>query len=232
MHSTLLLQITQDTLSNQQGGNGQGEAELTMIELLIKGGWIMLPLLILAVVAVYIFIERYLTIQRASRIDRNFMNKIRDMVVNDNIEGAKQLCKNHDTPVARMVEKGISGIGRPLKDISASIENAGTLEVFKLEKNTATLGTISGAAPMIGFLGTVTGMIKAFYQLSVAGNNIDPSMLAGGIYEAMVTTATGLAIGIIAYIGYNYLATQIEKIVYKMEATTVEFIDILQEPAE
>ena len=231
MTDLLLLQITADTL-NQGGGGEQGQTQLTLLELLFKGGWIMIPLLILAIVAVYIFIERYLTIKKASQIDRNFMNKIRDLVVNDNIEGARQLCKNHDTPVARMVEKGISGIGRPLKDISASIENAGTLEVFKLEKNTATLGTISGAAPMIGFLGTVTGMIKAFYQLSISGSNIEASMLAGGIYEAMVTTATGLAIGIIAYIGYNYLATQIEKIVYRMEATTVEFIDILQEPAQ
>lgn len=230
MLDPILLQVATDT-ANQGGGNN-AEAQLTLFELLLKGGWIMIPLFILAVVAIYIFIERYLTIKKASQIDRNFMNKIRDLVVNDNIDGAKQLCKDHDTPVARMVEKGISGIGRPLNDISASIENAGTLEVFKLEKNTATLGTISGAAPMIGFLGTVTGMIKAFYQLSVAGSNIEPAMLAGGIYEAMVTTATGLAIGIIAYIGYNYLATQIEKIVHRMEATTMEFIDILQEPAQ
>lgn len=159
------------------------------------------------------------------------MNKIRDLVVNGNIEGARTLCKNHDTPTARMIEKGISRIGRPLNDISASIENVGSLEVFKLEKNLATIATISGAAPMLGFLGTVIGMIRAFYNLSTSGNNIDPSLLAGGIYEAMVTTASGLAIGILAYIGYNYLSTLVGKVVFKMEGTTLEFIDLLQEPA-
>lgn len=223
----MILQIAQDTVNTSTGK----ELELPLFELLLKGGWIMIPILVLAVVAVYIFIERYLTIKKAGQVDSNFMNKIRDLVMNDNIEGARNLCKDHDTPIARMIEKGLNRIGRPLKDISTSIENVGSLEVFKLERNTATIATISGAAPMIGFLGTVTGMIRAFYNLSMAGKNIEPSLLAGGIYEAMVTTATGLAVGIIAYIGYNFLSTQIEKVVFKMEATTIEFIDLLQEPA-
>lgn len=224
----ILLQIVGDTVST----NGStGELKLSILDLLFKGGWVMIPILILAILAVYIFIERYLTIRRASKVDRNFMNKIRDLVVNGNIEGARTLCKNHDTPTARMIEKGISRIGRPLNDISASIENVGSLEVFKLEKNLATIATISGAAPMLGFLGTVIGMIRAFYNLSTSGNNIDPSLLAGGIYEAMVTTASGLAIGILAYIGYNYLSTLVGKVVFKMEGTTLEFIDLLQEPA-
>lgn len=223
----MILQIAQDTVNTSTGK----ELELPLFELLIKGGWIMIPILVLAVIAVYIFIERYLTIKKAGQVDSNFMNKIRELVMDDNIEGARNLCKEHDTPIARMIEKGLNRTGRPLKDISTSIENVGSLEVFKLEKNTATIATISGAAPMIGFLGTVTGMIRAFYNLSMAGKNIEPSLLAGGIYEAMVTTATGLAVGIIAYIGYNFLSTQIEKVVFKMEATTIEFIDLLQEPA-
>jgi biopolymer transport protein ExbB len=207
------------------------EEKLTILELLIKGGWIMVPLIALAVVAVFIFFERYFAIRKAAREDANFMNRIRDNVVNGNIEGALEFCRKTQTPIARMLEKGISRIGNPLKDINTSIENAGNLEVYKMEKNLPTLATISGAAPMIGFLGTVTGMIKAFYNLSKSGNNVDPSLLAGGIYEAMITTATGLAIGIIAFVGYNVLSSMVEKVVFKMEARTVEFIDILNEPA-
>ena len=222
----MIFQIAVDTVATEEGS-----IKLSIMELLLKGGWIMIPIAILGIAAVYIFIERYLTIKNASKVDKNFMNKIKDMVVDGNIDGAKNLCESNDTPIARMVRKGLAGIGRPMSDISASIENTGSLEVFKLEKNLATIATISGAAPMIGFLGTVTGMIRAFYELSVAGNNIDPGMLAGGIYEAMVTTASGLAVGIVAYIGYNYLSSMIEKVVFKMEGTTIEFIDLLQEPA-
>ncbi|MBT3303116.1 MAG: MotA/TolQ/ExbB proton channel family protein [Bacteroidetes bacterium] len=205
--------------------------KLRVIELLIKGGWIMIPIILLGIIGIYIFIERYLVIQRSTKIDDNFMNKIRDLVIGGNIEGARSICMTKDSPVARMMEKGISRIGNPLKDISTSVENVANLEVFKLEKRLATLGTISGAAPMIGFLGTVTGMIEAFYKLSKAGgNNIDPQALSGGIYEAMVTTASGLAVGILAFIGYNILSSMIKKVVFKMEATAVEFIDVLHEP--
>lgn len=210
----------------------QAEFEkLSVLNLLLKGGWIMIPLIILAVIAAYIFIERYKVIKRSSEIDANFMNKIRDLVLNGNIEGAKSICMSKDNPTARMIEKGISRIGNPLKDISISIENVGNLEVFKLEKKLSSLATISGAAPMLGFLGTVTGMIQAFYKLSTAGNNVDPGLLAGGIYQAMITTATGLAIGILAFVGYNILTAMIKKVVFKMEATTMEFIDVLHEPA-
>ena len=191
----------------------------------------MLPLLILAVLAVYIFFERYFAIKKASREDANFMNRIRDNVVDGNIDGALEFCRKTQTPIARMLEKGISRIGNPLKDINTSIENAGNLEVYKMEKNLPTLATISGAAPMIGFLGTVTGMIRAFYNLSKSGNNVDPGLLAGGIYEAMITTATGLAIGIVAFVSYNVLTSMVQKVIFKMEARTVEFIDILNEPA-
>lgn len=228
MITTLLQIITTDSPAVNPPLNDE---TLSLFSLLLKGGWIMLPILILAIIAVYILIERYLTIRRAEKIDKEFMNKIKDLVSNGNIDGAKAICKNHDTPVARMIEKGISRIGKPFKDIKVTIENTGNLEIFKLEKNMATLATISGAAPMLGFLGTVAGMIRAFYNLSQAGANVNPGMLAGGIYEALVTTAFGLAVGIVAYIGYNYLTSLIEKVVFKMEATTVEFMDLLQEPA-
>ncbi|HPD65045.1 MAG TPA: MotA/TolQ/ExbB proton channel family protein [Bacteroidia bacterium] len=221
----ILLQA--DSLANnaQQVTN-----KLSLLDLSMKGGIMMIPIAILFVIAVYIFIERYMVIRRSAEIDDNFMNKIRDLVINGNIEGARSLCLSKDSPIARMLEKGISRIGNPLKDITTSIENVANLEVFKMEKKLATLATIAGAAPMLGFLGTVTGMIKAFWQLSQAGSNIVPEQLAGGIYEAMITTAAGLIVGIPAYFGYNILATMIKKVVFKMEATSVEFIDVLHEP--
>ena len=191
----------------------------------------MVPLLILFIAGLYIFFERYFTISKASKEDPGIMNKIKEYIKEGDLDLAQDLCQRTNTPITRLIEKGLTRIGNPLKEISASVENVGNLEIYALEKNLATLATISGAAPMIGFLGTVTGMIRAFYNLANAGNNIDPSALAGGIYEAMVTTAFGLAVGIIAYVGYNYLTSQIEKIVFKMEATSVEFIDLLQEPA-
>ena len=201
-------------------------------EIGIIGVIVLALIFILSIVAVYIFFERYWSINRAAKVEPQFMNNIRDFVVNGNIAAAKDICIRSNSPVSRMVEKGVQRIGRPLKDISASIENVGNLEIFKLEKGLSTLATISGAAPMLGFLGTVTGMINAFYNLSVSGNNIDPGLLAGGIYEAMLTTAAGLAVGIIAYIGYNFLVSRVQHVIFKMEATTVEFIDLLQEPAK
>ncbi len=222
----LLLQIANDVAETEDG-----TTTITLIEILIKGGWILVPLFILSLVAIYIFVERFLTIQKAAKIEKNFMANIRDHVTGGNIEAAKTLCNSADTPIARMIEKGIIRIGKPLKNIEVSIENVGKLEIFRLEKNLATLATISGAAPMIGFLGTVTGMIKAFFNLANAGDNIDVGLLSGGIYEALITTAVGLAIGIVAYVGYNYLVAQVEKVVHRMEATSVEFIDLLQEPA-
>jgi len=190
----------------------------------------MIPIAVLFVLSIYLFIERWLTIRKASRVDKNFMRNIRDYVVTGNVEAARMLCKNTDTPIARMIEKGVLRIGKPLKNIEVAIENVGKLEIYKMEKNLATMATISGAAPMIGFLGTVTGMIRAFFQMA-SNDNVVASDLAGGIYEAMITTAAGLAVGIIAYIGYNLLVALVEKVVYNMEATSVEFMDLLQEPA-
>ena len=209
-----------------------GVEKLSLLELMLKGGPVMIPIAILSVIAIYIFIERYLAIRKAAREEKNFMNQIRDFVYSGNIDAAKALCRNSESPIAKMIDKGLSRIGKSLRDIGTSVENVGKLEIYSLEKNLATLATIAGAAPMIGFLGTVTGMIRAFYNMSKAGNNIDVGLLSGGIYEAMVTTMAGLAVGIVAYLGYNILVAMVEKVVYKMEARSLEFIDLLQEPAK
>ncbi len=206
----------------------------SLIEIILQSGpigmAIVAVLLVLLTIAVYIFAERYLTIKQAGRIDEGFMNNIRANVQSGNVHGARALCQNTDSPIARMVEKGIMRIGKPLKDIDAAIENVGNLEIFKLEKSLSTLASIAGAAPMIGFFGTVTGMILAFYEMATQ-ENVTPSVLAGGIYQALLTTALGLFIGIIAFVGYNILVANVEKVVYKMERTTVDFMDLLQEPS-
>jgi biopolymer transport protein ExbB len=196
----------------------------------ILGVIIVVILLILSVLALYIFIERYLTINRAASVDQNFMNTIRMNVQQGNIQAARGLCQRTDTPVARVVEKGLMRIGKPLEDIGTAIENVGNLEVFKLEKNLSSLASIAGAAPMIGFFGTVTGMIQAFYKMSTE-DNITPDVLAGGIYQALMTTAFGLFVGILAFVGYNLLVAKVNKVMFKIEASAVDFIDLLQEPA-
>jgi len=205
----------------------------SFFDIITKGGilgiLIVLVLFVLSVIALYIFVERYLTIKRAGRVDESFINNIRANVSAGNIQGAKALCASTDSPVARMVEKGLQRIGKPLRDIDAAIENVGNLEIFKLEKNLSTLASIAGAAPMIGFFGTVTGMILAFYKMATE-QNVTPDVLAGGIYQALITTAFGLFIGILAFVGYNVLVANVEKVVFKMERTTVEFMDLLQEP--
>jgi biopolymer transport protein ExbB len=190
------------------------------------------PLGILSVVAVYIFIERFLAIQRAQKLDPSFMNKMKDFIFEGKMEAAKDMCKKTQTPFARMLLKGVNRIGKPLGDISAAIENVGKLEIYSLEKSLSTLATIAGAAPMIGFLGTVIGMINTFHEMYAAGNSVEISDLSGGIMQAMVTTAAGLVIGIIAYIGYNLLVAKVDKVVHKMEATSIEFMDLLSEPAK
>lgn len=207
------------------------EETLSFFSLALKGGIVMIPLFILSVVAVYIFIERYMAISKASKEEQNFMNNIRDFIHEGRIDSAKSLCRNNQSPLARMIAKGITRIGRPLNDINAAIENVGKLEVAKLEKNIAFLSTVAGAAPMLGFLGTVMGMVRAFYNMSMAGNNVDIALLAGGIYEAMITTITGLIVGIIGYICYNILVARIEKVVFMLEARATEFMDLLHEPA-
>lgn len=210
------------------------EKTLSIIELITSGGIggqiVMLVLFVLSILAVYIFVERYNAIKKASQEDENFMNNIRDYVKEGKLSSAQDLCKRTNTPIARMIEKGISRIGKPLNDITTAIENTGKLEVYSMESNLATLATISGAAPMIGFLGTVIGMILAFHEMANAGGQINVEMLSQGIYTAMTTTVAGLIVGIVAYIGYNLLVSKVEKVIFKMEARSTEFLDLLHEP--
>lgn len=220
-----------DTTTLMEAAPLQQEMKLSLIDLAAKGGWLMIVLLLLSIIAIYIFGNKWWLIYKAGQIDKNFMNEIRDMIHDGKIKSAIDLCQRYDSPVARLVEKGIERIGRPLQDIQTAVENMGNVEVARLEKGLPMLATIAGGAPMIGFLGTVTGMIQAFFKMSTAGNNIDITLLSGGIYEAMVTTVGGLFVGIIAYFGYNFLTSQISNLVFKMESTTIEFIDMLHEPS-
>ena len=208
------------------------EVSMPLWDLALKGGWIMIPIAVLSVIAIYIFVERYFAIRKASQTDENFMNRIKDYIHDGKIDSALALCHSTDSPIARMIEKGIQRIGRPLNDINAAIENVGRLEVFKLEHGLPALASAAGGAPMIGFLGTVTGMIRSFYDMTMAGNNVDVHVLSSGIYEALVTTVAGLVVGIIAYFAYNILVANIEKIVNGLEAYTTEFMDLLNEPVK
>jgi biopolymer transport protein ExbB len=207
------------------------EKTLSIMDLISSGGIggniIMGTLGLLSIYAIYILIERFSTIKKASIEDESFLKSIKNFVEQKDIQAAKTLCKNTDNPVSRMIEKGIDRIDKPMTDISAAIENQGKLEVYKMENNLANLATIAGAAPMIGFLGTVIGMIVAFHEMASAGGNIDVEMLSKGIYTAMVTTVGGLVVGIIAYIAYNFLVSKIDKVIFQLEARTTEFLDLL-----
>jgi len=206
------------------------EQAISIWELTLAGGPLMIPLALCSIIAVYIFVERIRTINKANVSSEAFMGRIKELVLKGDINGAKILCSQHDTPVARMIEKGVSRIGSPLKNIEASIENVGKIEVFRLEKNLSVLATIAGAAPMIGFLGTVIGMVSAFIAIAQEEGSVSPKLLADGIYTAMVTTVAGLIVGIIAYLGYNFLVTRVSKVIHRMEYSSIEFIDLLQEP--
>lgn len=205
---------------------------MTFGQLFLAGGWLMWVLLALGAVAIYIFVERFIAIRKASKLDMNFMNRIRDFIYEGKISAAVNLCKSTDTPIARMVEKGIERIGRPMSDVQGAIENVGNLEVSKLENGLPALATISGGAPMIGFLGTVIGLVQTFITMSAGGGAVDMSMLADGMYVAMITTVGGLVVGIPAYFGYNYLVARIEKLVFQMEANSIAFMDILNQPVD
>lgn len=210
----------------------QEEISFSLIDMAIKGGWLMIPLVLLSILAIYIIGERWWTLRKAAKVDENFMKDIRDYIHEGKIKAAIVLCQNNDTPISRLIEKGIERIGRPLNDIQAAVENTGNVEVARLEKRLPILASIAGGAPMIGFLGTVMGMIQAFFNMSQAGNNIDITLLSGGIYTAMVTTVAGLIVGIIAYFGYNYLTAKIDDLVFIMESNTIEFMDLLHEPSK
>ncbi len=208
------------------------EETLSVWQLIKYGGWyIMGPLGLMSLIAVYLIIERSLAIRRALKQDPDFMDKIRDYIHDGKIDSAKNLCAQNTAPVARMLEKGLNRIGRPLKDIEVSIENAGKLEVYKLEKGLSVLATIAGAAPMLGFLGTVIGMVVTFHTIEISGAGVEVSQLSGGMMQAMVTTVAGLIIGIIAYVSYNTLVARVNKVVQKMEASSITFMEVLDSPA-
>ena len=206
------------------------KVSLSMIDMAVKGGWLMIPLIILSLITIYIFGMKWWTISRASKIDPNFMRDIRDYIHDGKIAAAQNLCKQQDTPVSHLIEKGIERMGRPLTDIQTAVENMGNIEVARLEKGLPTLASIAGGAPMIGFLGTVLGMVQAFFNMSQAGNNIDITLLSGGIYTAMITTVGGLIVGILAFFGYNILTSKISDLVAGMESATIEFMDLVEEP--
>ena len=207
------------------------EAEINVIDLAMKGGWIMLVLLLLSLVAIYFFVQRLIVIRRAGKEDQDFMNRIKDYIHEGKVDSALTLCRKTNTPAARMIEKGITRLGRPMNDVLVAIENVGNLEIAKLEKGFPLIATTAAGAPMLGFLGTVTGMVRAFFDMANAGTNVDVALLSGGIYEALVTTVGGLVVGIIALFAYNYLVSQVDNVVNKMEARTMEFMDLLNEPA-
>lgn len=210
----------------------QQEMSYSLISMAAKGGFLMIVLLVLSVIAIYLFGKKWWMIHQAGKIDRHFMDDIRDYIHVGKLKSAVTLCTKYNSPVARLVQKGIERIGRPLSDIQTAVENVGNAEVARLEKGLPILATIAGGAPMIGFLGTVLGMVQAFFNMSQAGNNIDITLLSSGIYTAMITTVGGLIVGIIAYFGYNYLSSNISDLVFKMESATIDFMDLLHEPAE
>lgn len=220
-----------DTAMVQQVAEG-GAAKLNFIDMCIRGGWIMIPLALMLVLAIYIFIERMIVVYQASKEDTSFMNRIKDFIYEGRLDAALKLCRETKSPSARMIEKGISRLGRPMNDVLVAIENVGNIEISQLERRLSLLATISGGAPMLGFLGTVMGMVQAFFEMEQAGGNtINLSQLSGGIYTAMVTTVAGLIVGICAYFAYNYLVGRVNQVMHRLEMRSMEFLDLLNEPA-
>ena len=226
----LLQTLSTDSFSaaDSLGMDAAGQ-NIGLLDLLIKGGYMMIPLYLLFILAIFIFIERLMTLKKATATSSHLLDQVKVLVSSGQIEKAKILCAGEKTPVANMIAKGIERIGSPLKNIEVSIENVGKIEIYKLEKNLNLLATVSGAAPMIGFLGTVAGMIQAFIAIAQEEGMVSPELLSEGIYEAMITTAAGLVVGILAYLGYNYLVTQVSKLVHSIEYSSIEFIELLQE---
>ena len=218
-------------INESSAADGIQQVDVSIFELLLEGGiYIMAPLALMSMIAIYVFIERTLAIRKAEKVAPDFMDKIRDYISQGSFDSARNLCQDSDTPMARMLDKGISRIGKDLKDISVAIENIGKLEIYNLEKNLSSLATVAGAAPMVGFLGTVIGMVNVFLDMETAGT-VRVEDISSGTKQAMITTIVGLIVGIIAYMAYNNLVSKVSKVVHKMEATSIEFIDILEEPA-
>jgi biopolymer transport protein ExbB len=222
-----LLQI--DSLNTASTAAVVTDKGVNLFDLLTLGGWVMIPLMILFLITIFVFFERVIAIRKASNIDNNFMNIIRDHIVNGNVTAARSFAKNTNNPVARIIDKGIQRIGKPIENIERSMENVGKLEIYNLERNLSILSLSAGTAPLLGFLGTIIGMFQLFYSLATGGDFTIQNM-ANGIYTKVITSATGLIIGLLAYVAHNYLTTQVDKTAYKMEASSAEFLDVLQEP--
>lgn len=225
----LLLQVDSARLLNAAATAAQQPQKISLLSLLDKGGWIMYPLYLLLAATIFVFFERLIAIRKASKIDSNFMSIIRDNIMTNNLSAARNMARNTDNSVARVIDKGLQRIGKPIEVIEKSMDNVGQLEMYKMERNLSILSLIAGIAPMFGFLGTIVGMIQLFYEINSTGN-FELSVIAGGIYVKMITSGTGLIIGLIAYVLHNFLATQVDKTANKMEAASAEFMDILQEP--
>lgn len=208
----------------------QTKEKIPIMDLAIKGGWIMIPIVLLLLVSIYVFVERWIVISKASKNETGLMYSIRDYILDGRLDSAKTLCCNTDTPTAHIIEKGIDRVGKPIENIKSAMEDAGNLEVAKLEKRISWLSTTAGAAPMLGFLGTVTGMVRVFFDMASKGNNIEVGTLADGMYQAMVTTVAGLIVGIIAYICYNFIVARINQATHVFESRSAEFMDLLNEP--
>ena len=227
-----LLSMIVAQAATQGAQSGAVSTAISVWNLTLKGGWLMIPLALLLLVSIYILFERLFATSRVTKADSTFLQNIKDLIQAGKIDEAKQLCKNTNTPYARMIEKGVSRIGRPMNDVLVAIENVGNMEIAKMEKGFNWLATTAAGAPMIGFLGTVTGMVQAFYSLASAGQNSNVSILASGIYEALMTTVAGLVVGILALFAYNYLTSRVNKIMNRLEGNTMEFMDLLNEPAQ
>jgi biopolymer transport protein ExbB len=234
----ILLQITEglgndsvQQLTQQVIQNSATPEQLNLLQLIMKGGWVMIPILLLSVMGFYIFFERYFTLRKANRNENSLQLQVRELIKQGNLSSAIALCKQSNSPIGRMLQKGLLRIGKPIKEIEGAIENVGKLEVAKLEKNISVLGIIAGIAPMLGFVGTISGVIKIFYNISLS-DNISIGIIAGGLYEKMITSAAGLIVGILAYIGHHVLNLMVDKIILKLETESIDFIDLLEEPSK
>jgi len=226
----LFLQITTAATDSLGGTSGVGGDSVSLFDLVLKGGIMMIPIFILSILGIYLIVERFLTLKKADRDPEDFMGQLRNFIKQGDIDNAKDICRDYDTPFSRMLEKGVDKLGKPLSNIEATIENVGKIEIYKLDRNLNILATIAGAAPMLGFLGTVTGMVRAFISIAQVEGSVSPKLLSAGIYEAMITTVAGLIVGIIAYVGHSFLTNKVEKIIHQMEYSSIEFIELLQEP--
>lgn len=222
-----LLQIVAENAST----TAPVEQSISLLELVTRGGWVMFPIGFLALVSVYLIVERFITISRAGKVDTGFMTNIKTMLLDGKIDAALSMCRSSNTPIARLLEKGIKRLGKPVKEIESAVENTGKLEIYKLEKNLSYLGIIAGIAPMLGFIGTISGVINIFYKISISAD-FGIQQISDGLYEKMVTSAAGLMVGIIAHIGFHLLNTMIDRVTFQLESTTVEFIDLIQEPGK